>query len=109
MIHDHDNESRARLIEMDMANGTKRPYEDLQWYLSYKHDFFLGKPHWRHIESETVYRFHGLGLACTGNGKLVLMVHYKPEGAAGPEFERQYTLFLERFEPVHPRTVWDRS
>lgn len=106
-MQNHDNDSRARLIEMDMANGTKLPYKDLDWYLGYKHDYFLGKTHWRHVESETVYRFTGLGLACTGNGKLVLMVHYKPEGLSGPEFERQYSLFRERFEPVMPRTVWD--
>lgn len=98
---------RARTVERCMAEGTKLPPDELEWYLSYKAKGFHDT--WRHIESDTVYEWVGLGLAATGNGKLVLMVHYVPHGRHGPKFERQHAWFLERFEKVRPRTVWDRS
>lgn len=111
-----EDADRAMFIEHDIAEGEKRTYEDLDWYLNYKKRTVFGvesnmlertKLFWRHKESQTVYVFHGLGLAATGQGKLVLMVHYVPESHThGPIFERQYALFMERFEHVTPERVW---
>lgn len=101
-----DNETKAFLIEADMRDGKKRTYADLNWYVSHKLAEFENKRHWRHRESQTVYTFNSLGLACTGGGQLVMMVHYVPHGENGPVFERQYLPFLERFEPVEASTVW---
>lgn len=104
-----DNATKAFLIEADMRDGVKRTYADLNWYVTHRLTEFETRRQWRHRESQTVYTFNSLGLACTGNGKLVLMVHYVPYGEVGPVFERQYLPFLERFEPVEARTVWEAA
>jgi hypothetical protein len=103
-----DLHTKARQIEWDMVHGTKRLAVDLDWYITYKTGEFQNKPHWRHKEDQNVYEFCSLGLACTGSGTLVLMVHFKPEGTTGPCFERQYEPFLMKFEPVRPSRIWEK-
>lgn len=109
-----DDRTFLSLIEMDLAAGAKRPVADLDRYLVLKKEAFANKPHWRHKESGTVYRFVGLGFAATGLGKLALMVGYCPldgDGEHHPRvsFLRQYAAFMDRFEEVTPRTVWDKA
>lgn len=104
---DQDRE-KARQIEWDIQQGTKRTYADLGWYIGWKWQGFDHRRMWRHKETETVYEVRDLSLAATGKGTLALMVRYTPEGMASPPFERQYELFVEKFEPVRPTTVWER-
>ena len=112
-----DDETIALMVERDIASGVKRLVPDLARYVNYRVSCILAKSDtWRHKESQNVYRVVGAGLAATGNGSLALMIHYMPEtdqhlaiGDMGIMFERQYPFFLERFEPVNPRTVWERA
>lgn len=102
----------AALVESDIASGHKRTTADLAKYVDVRFQQILAKSvNWRHRESRTVYKVRGAGLACTGSGKLMLMVHYSPvdELSENVVFERVHSLFLEKFDPVHATTVWERS
>lgn len=111
-------------VETDMAAGNKRLVVDLARYSKIREDGLIARSAtWRHKESDVVYLVMGVGLAATGNGTLALMVHFFPEKdipdpdtcgecqgvLQGLKFERQYPLFLEKFEPVVARTVWDKA
>jgi len=104
-----EDNTKAFLIEQDMASGVKRTSEDLHWYVIYKHDQLSGvSEYWRHKESRTVFGLQGCGLACTGMGTLALMVWYGPLDCPDLSFERQYGPFIEKFDPVVATTVWER-
>lgn len=107
-----DDRSFLSLIGIDIAAGTKRSVADLDRYLELKWREFSLKQFWRHKESDTVYHLTRLIFAATGLGKLALMVCYCPINTntkSKVEFSRQYDAFMSRFEPVTPRTVWDKQ
>ena len=88
-----------------MALGVKHLPGDLNWYRNYLIEDFHST--WRHKESGSIYVFHSIGFAATGNGTLAVMVHYTPHNSTGPLFERQLEPFREKFEPVRSTTVWE--
>lgn len=102
-----DNRHFYAMVEHDMAVGTKRTAADLHEYCSAKWEELNGC--WRHRESGEVYSTVSVGLACTGEGRLVPMVRYTDMSNVPVEFERQLAVFTEKFERVVPRTVWDKA
>jgi hypothetical protein len=111
MTEGHDDATFSSLVEMDIGSGRKRHLGDLDRYCNIRKHALVSSSHtWRHKETRNVYTVSGVGLACVGDGRMVLMVHYCPqnEGVHPVRFERQHSFFLEKFEPVHPTVVWER-